>query len=270
MHPRFREIVTHARREGLRVIDRCNLTILGEPGYADLAAFLAEQGVEVTASLPCYSRENVDRQRGDGVFEASIAGLKTLNRLGYGVDGSGLILNLVYNPQGPSLPPPQARLEADYKARLAEGFGIPFSHLLTITNQPIARFGSTLVSKGQFNGYMQLLRDSDRPENLDAVMCRSLISVDWQGYLYDCDFNQMLDLPMAMPGLIGRICATCSGPRAWTTATLSSPAPTARGRTSSRVTSRHFDHSNARRAFMSRTNRPYGLTCSHISGVSAA
>lgn len=184
MHPRFREIVTHARREGLRVIDRCNLTIL------------AEQGVEVTASLPCYSRENVDRQRGDGVFEASIAGLKTLNRLGYGMDGSGLILKLVYNPQGPRLPPPQARL--------AEDFGIPFSHLLTITNQPIARFGSTLVSKGQFNGYMQLLRDSYRPENLDAVMCRSLISVDWQGYLYDCDFNQMLDLPMAMPGLIGR------------------------------------------------------------------
>lgn len=184
MHPRFREIVTHARREGLRVIDRCNLTIL------------AEQGVEVTASLPCYSRENVDRQRGDGVFEASIAGLKTLNRLGYGMDGSGLILKLVYNPQGPRLPPPQARLAAD--------FGIHFSHLLTITNQPIARFGSTLVSKGQFNGYMQLLRDSYRPENLDAVMCRSLISVDWQGYLYDCDFNQMLDLPMAMPGLIGR------------------------------------------------------------------
>ncbi|MEE4461765.1 arsenosugar biosynthesis radical SAM (seleno)protein ArsS [Azotobacter chroococcum] len=204
MHPRFREIVTHARREGLRVIDRCNLTILGEPGYEDLAAFLAEQGVEVTASLPCYSRENVDRQRGDGVFEASIAGLKTLNRLGYGMDGSGLILNLVYNPQGPRLPPPQARLEADYKARLAEDFGIHFSHLLTITNQPIARFGSTLVSKGQFNDYMQLLRDSYRPENLDAVMCRSLISVDWQGYLYDCDFNQMLDLPMAMPGLIGR------------------------------------------------------------------
>ena len=204
MHPRFREIVRHARREGLRVIDRCNLTILSEPGYEDLAAFLAEQGVEVTASLPCYSRENVDRQRGDGVFAASIAGLRQLNRLGYGQDGSGLLLNLVFNPQGPSLPPPQRQLEAEYKAHLAEDFDIQFNHLLTITNQPIARFGSTLVSKGQFSGYMQLLRDSYRAANLEAVMCRSLVSVDWQGYLYDCDFNQMLDLPMAMPGLIGR------------------------------------------------------------------
>lgn len=204
MHPRFREIVTHARREGLRVIDRCNLTILGEPGYEDLAQFLADQGVEVSASLPCYSRENVDKQRGDGVFEASIAGLKKLNQLGYGTEGSGLILNLVFNPQGPSLPPPQARLEADYKAHLAEDFSVSFNHLLTITNQPIARFGSTLVSKGQFGDYMQLLRDSYRPENLDAVMCRSLVSVDWQGFLYDCDFNQMLELPMATTAVIGR------------------------------------------------------------------
>lgn len=204
MHPRFREIVTHARREGLRVIDRCNLTILSEPGYEDLAVFLADQGVEVTASLPCYSQENVDKQRGDGVFEASISGLRQLNRLGYGADDSGLILNLVYNPQGPNLPPAQDQLEADYKAHLAQDFGICFNHLLTITNQPIARFGSTLVSKGQFGSYMQLLRDSYRPANLDAVMCRSLISVDWQGYLYDCDFNQMLELPMALDGLIGR------------------------------------------------------------------
>ncbi|MCQ4310832.1 arsenosugar biosynthesis radical SAM protein ArsS [Pseudomonas stutzeri] len=204
MHPRFREIVVHARRERLRVIDRCNLTILSEPGYEGLAAFLAEQQVEVTASLPCYSRENVDRQRGDGVFEASIAGLLQLNALGYGEEGGGLILNLVYNPQGPMLPPPQAQLEADYKAHLAEDFGIHFNHLLTITNQPIARFGSTLVSKGQFSDYMQLLRDSYRPENLGGVMCRNLVSVDWQGYLYDCDFNQMLDLPMPLPGLIDR------------------------------------------------------------------
>ncbi|MFZ3207037.1 MAG: arsenosugar biosynthesis radical SAM (seleno)protein ArsS [Pseudomonas sp.] len=204
MHPRFRELVRHARREGLRVIDRCNLTILSEPGYADLADFLAAQGVEVSASLPCYSRDNVDKQRGDGVFDASIAGLQQLNKLGYGLDGSGLILNLVYNPQGASLPPPQAQLEADYKAHLAEDFGIYFNNLLTITNQPIARFGSTLVSKGTFNSYMQLLRDSYRPENLDAVMCKSLLSVDWQGYLYDCDFNQMLELPLVMPGLIGR------------------------------------------------------------------
>ena len=196
MHPRFRELVRHARREGLRVIDRCNLTILGEPGYEGLADFLAEQRVEVTASLPCYSRENVDGQRGDGVFEASIAGLHQLNGLGYSAPDSGLVLNLVYNPQGPSLPPPQAALEADYRTHLAEDFGIRFNHLLTITNQPIARFGSTLVSKGHFNDYMQLLRDSYRPENLDGVMCRHLISVDWQGYLYDCDFNQMLGLPM--------------------------------------------------------------------------
>lgn len=204
MHPRFRELVQHARREGLRVIDRCNLTILSEPGYEDLADFLTEHRVEVTASLPCYSRENVDRQRGDGVFEASIAGLLRLNRLGYGEPDSGLVLNLVYNPQGPSLPPPQAGLEADYKEHLAEDFGIRFNHLLTITNQPIARFGSTLVSRGQFNDYMQLLRDSYRAENVEAVMCRHLVSVDWQGYLYDCDFNQMLGLPMPLPGLIER------------------------------------------------------------------
>ena len=204
MHPRFREIVLHARREGLRVIDRCTLTILSEPGYEDLAEFLAANGVEVSASLPCYSRDNVDQQRGDGVFDASIKGLHKLNALGYGIDGSGLTLNLVYNPQGPSLPPPQASLEADYKAHLAEDFGIHFNQLLTITNQPIARFGSTLISKGQFNGYMQLLRDSYRAENLDGLMCRSLVSVDWQGYLYDCDFSQMLDLPLELPELIGR------------------------------------------------------------------
>ncbi len=204
MHPRFREIVRHARAAGLRVIDRCNLTILSEPGFEDLADFLAGQQVEISASLPCYSRDNVDKQRGDGVFEASIRGLQALNRLGYGVEGSGLLLNLVYNPQGPSLPPPQAQLELDYKAHLADDFGIVFNQLLTITNQPIARFGSTLVSKGQFNGYLQLLRDSYRPQNLEAVMCKSLISVDWQGYLYDCDFNQMLDLPLHMPDLISR------------------------------------------------------------------
>lgn len=202
LHPRFRELVVHARRAGLRVIDRCNLTILDEPGQEDLAEFLAGEGVEVTASLPCYGRENVDRQRGEGVFARSIEGLRRLNALGYGA-GGGLLLNLVYNPQGPSLPPPQAALEADYKAHLADEFGIAFDHLLTIANQPIARFGSTLVSKGQFNAYLQLLRDSYRAENLAALMCRSLVSVDWQGYLYDCDFNQMLGLPLELK-LIGR------------------------------------------------------------------
>jgi radical SAM/Cys-rich protein len=196
MHPRFREIVAHARREGLQVIDRCNLTILTEPGYEGLAEFLAEHQVIVSASLPCYSRDNVDKQRGDGVFERSIQGLQMLNALGYGQPESDLQLNLVYNPQGPSLPPPQAALQADYKSHLYEDFGIVFDQLHTITNQPIARFGSTLVSKGQFNDYMQLLRDNFSEQNMASLMCRSMVSVDWQGYLYDCDFNQMLDLPM--------------------------------------------------------------------------
>ncbi len=199
MHPRFRELVRFARSTGVRVIDRCNLTILSEPGHEDLAVFLAEQGVEISASMPCYSRELVDRQRGDGVFAASIAGLRQLNSLGYGVAGSGRVLNLVYNPQGPSLPPAQAALEADFKSHLQEDFGIVFNNLLTVTNQPISRFGSTLVSKGQFNDYMQLLRSSYRAENLKDVMCRSLVSVDWQGYLYDCDFNQMLELDLQLP-----------------------------------------------------------------------
>ena len=206
MHPRFRELVSYARDAGIRVIDRCNLTILREPGHEDLAEFLAAQKVEISASMPCYSRELVDRQRGDGVFEASIAGLLQLNSLGYGVEGSGLVLNLVYNPQGPSLPPPQATLEADFKAHLLEDFGIVFNHLLTVTNQPIARFGSTLISKGQFHDYMQLLRSSYSAANLKTVMCRSLVSVDWQGYLYDCDFNQMLelDLEFATPDVLAR------------------------------------------------------------------
>ena len=194
LYPQFRELVAAARALGVRVIDRCNLTILSEPGQEGLAAFLAAQGVEITASLPCYSAANVDRQRGDGVFERSIAGLRELNALGYGDGTSGLVLNLVYNPQGPSLPPPQAALEADYKRELMQHFGIRFDHLFALTNMPVQRFGSTLVSKGTFATYMQLLRSSYRAENLDTVMCRSLVSVDWQGFLYDCDFNQMLGL----------------------------------------------------------------------------
>jgi radical SAM/Cys-rich protein len=194
LNEHFRHLVRQARAMGVRVIDRCNLTILSEPGQEDLAAFLAEQGVEVTASLPCYSPANVDRQRGDGVFERSIAGLRQLNALGYGDPARGLVLNLVYNPQGAVLPPPQRPLEADYKRELLLHFGIRFDHLFALTNMPIQRFGSTLVSKGTFGTYMQLLRDSYRPENLETVMCRSLLSVDWQGFLYDCDFNQMLGL----------------------------------------------------------------------------
>lgn len=194
LNEHFRQLVRQARALGVRVIDRCNLTILSEPGQEDLAAFLAEQGVEVTASLPCYSPANVDRQRGDGVFERSIAGLRQLNALGYGDPARGLVLNLVYNPQGPSLPPPQGPLEADYKRELLLHFGIRFDHLFALTNMPIQRFGSTLVSKGTFGTYMQLLRGSYRAENLETVMCRSLLSVDWQGFLYDCDFNQMLGL----------------------------------------------------------------------------
>jgi radical SAM/Cys-rich protein len=197
----FRRLVVAARQLGVRVIDRCNLTILSEPGQEDLAEFLAAQQVEVTASLPCYSLERVDRQRGEGVFDRSIAGLQALNRLGYGVPGSGLVLNLVYNPQGAVLPPPQGPLEADYKRELMQHFGIQFNQLFALTNMPIQRFGSSLISKGQFKPYMQLLKDSFQAANLDTVMCRSLVSVDYQGQLYDCDFNQMLQLPAGAPAL---------------------------------------------------------------------
>ena len=196
LNENFRRLVTSARAMNVRVIDRCNLTILGEPGQEDTAEFLAANQVEVSASLPCYSQENVDKQRGEGVFEKSIEGLKKLNLLGYGKPDSGLILNLVFNPQGPKLPPSQEQLEADYHRLLNENFGIAFNHLFTITNMPIQRFGSTLISKGQFEGYMDLLVSSFQAHNLDSVMCRSLLSVDYLGYVYDCDFNQMLGLPL--------------------------------------------------------------------------
>lgn len=198
LNTHFRRLVTGARALGVRVIDRCNLTILSEPGHEDLASFLAEQQVEVTASLPCYSQANVDKQRGDGVFERSIDALQRLNALGYGSPGSGLILNLVYNPQGPVLPPGQQQLQADYKRELTTHFGIVFNQLYVLANMPIKRFGSMLVSKGQFSDYMRLLKDNFSAANLEAVMCRSLVSVDWQGYLYDCDFNQMLGLPLRL------------------------------------------------------------------------
>jgi radical SAM/Cys-rich protein len=193
LHPLFRELVSRARELGVHVIDRCNLTILLEPGQEDLAQFLAGHDVEITASLPCYTEELVDRQRGKGVYEKSIRGLRKLNAVGYGTD---LALNLVYNPQGPTLPPAQDRLEADYRRILGEQHGVVFSRLFTLANMPIQRFGSTLISKGQFNAYMQLLHEAHRDENLETVMCRTQLSVDWQGYVYDCDFNQMLDLPL--------------------------------------------------------------------------
>jgi radical SAM/Cys-rich protein len=196
LHPRFRWLVEAARRQAVKVIDRCNLTILSEPGQEDLADFLAAQGVEVVASLPCYLEENVDGQRGKGVFERSIAGLGRLNALGYGQAGSGLELHLVYNPLGPSLPPPQAGLEAAYKQELLARYGIVFNRLYSLANMPILRFGSTLVSRGQFGDYMRLLKGSHNPDNLEHVMCRDLVSVDWRGRLYDCDFNQMLGLPL--------------------------------------------------------------------------
>jgi radical SAM/Cys-rich protein len=200
LHPDFRELVSRARGLGVQVVDRCNLTILLEPGHEDLAEFLARNRVQVTASLPCYTEELVDRQRGKGVYERSIQALRKLNTLGYGAPGSGLELNLVYNPQGPSLPPAQEQLEADYKRVLGGRFGVVFNSLFTLANMPIQRFGSTLVSKGQFNAYMRLLHGAHREENLEAVMCRTLLSVDWQGYVYDCDFNQMLGLPLSLKG----------------------------------------------------------------------
>jgi radical SAM/Cys-rich protein len=202
LHPRFRWLVQEASKLGVKAIDRCNLTILSEPGQEGLAEFLAGQGVEIIASLPCYLEENVDGQRGKGVFERSIAGLKKLNVLGYGQAGSGLGLNLVFNPQGAGLPPAQAGLEAAYKRELQARYGIVFNRLYTLANMPILRFGSTLVSKGQFADYMRLLRSSHSPDNLGQVMCRELVSVDWRGRLYDCDFNQMLGIPAAGPATL--------------------------------------------------------------------
>ena len=194
LHPQFRELVVKVRALDVKVIDRCNLTILSEPDQEDLAEFLAQQKVEIVASLPCYQQENVDKQRGKGVFELSIEGLQKLNRLGYGKPGSNLSLHLVYNPQGPELPPAQAPLEAAYKKTLMQDFGIEFNQLFALSNMPINRFGSTLVSNRTFHDYISLLKNSHDNDNLDGVMCRNMVSVDWQGYIYDCDFNQMLGL----------------------------------------------------------------------------
>jgi radical SAM/Cys-rich protein len=202
LHPEFRRIVDAARSLGVHVIDRCNLTVLHEPGLEWLAEYLAARRVEIVASLPCYLAENVDRQRGEGVFEASIRALKRLNALGYGDPEGEQVLSLVYNPQGPTLPPPQAALECDYRRELEGRYGIHFTRLLTLTNMPIQRFRATLRKQGRLEEYATLLRRAHRDENLQAVMCRRLVSVDWRGYLYDCDFNQMLGIPLAgRPGM---------------------------------------------------------------------
>ncbi len=200
INPYFRYLVRSGRQLGVHVIDRCNLTILEEPGYEDLGEYLAANQVEIIASLPCYLEENVDRQRGKGVYQVSIRALRALNELGYGRDGSDLTLNLIYNPLGPTLPPPQSTLEAEYKRELGKRYGIVFNHLYTLTNMPIQRFGSLLISKGQFKSYMTLLRDAHQEKNTESVMCRSLVSIDWRGYVYDCDFNQMLGLPLYVSG----------------------------------------------------------------------
>ena len=200
MNPSFRFLVEEARRRGRRVIDRCNLTIFFEDGYGDLPEFLAAQQVHVVASLPCYTAGNVDKQRGRGVFDGSIEGLRRLNACGYGRPGSRLRLDLVYNPLGPSLPPPQAKLEADYREELGRLFGIEFHSLLTITNMPIRRFAWTLERTGKQAEYMSLLVNHFNPATVDGLMCRTLVSVGHDGRIYDCDFNQMLDMPIGSAG----------------------------------------------------------------------
>ncbi|MEE7624980.1 arsenosugar biosynthesis radical SAM (seleno)protein ArsS [Methylobacter sp. Wu8] len=196
MNPHFRYLVTQALDRGLKVIDRCNLVILMEPGFEWLAGFLAKNRVEIVASLPCYLKDNVDKQRGKGTFDASITALQKLNALGYGQVSSDLQLNLVFNPQGATLPPEQQALERDYKQHLHEHFGIVFNHLFALANLPVQRFGSVLLSTGQFDNYMNLLKNNFQAPNLDKVMCKNTLSVDWQGKVYDCDFNQMLKLPL--------------------------------------------------------------------------
>lgn len=211
MNPHFRYLVRRALDKGLKVIDRCNLVILLEPGYQDIAEFLASNQVEIVASLPCYLEDNVDKQRGKGTFKDSIQALQQLNQLGYGKDDSGLTLNLVFNPQGASLPPDQLSLELAYKQYLHEHYGIVFNQLFAMVNLPVQRFGSQLISKGLFDDYMQLLKDNFQSQNLEKVMCKNTLSVDWQGFVYDCDFNQMLQLPLAGKKNHIRDVADCNG-----------------------------------------------------------
>lgn len=194
LNPSFRFLVRQARYQGHHVMDRCNLTVLFEPGQEDLVEFLAGMEVEIVASLPCYLEENVEKQRGRGVYEKSVEALRRLNAVGYGQEGSGLTLNLVYNPVAAHLPPPQEKLESDYKRELDARFGLRFNHLYTLTNMPIARFAHMLQREGQLDAYLELLATAFNPTTLDGLMCRHLVSVSWDGFLYDCDFNQMLDL----------------------------------------------------------------------------
>ena len=196
MNPHFRALFERAHALGVQLMDRCNPTIIEEPGYDWIPAFLAEHRVQVVASLPCYQSDNVEKQRGKGSFDASIAGLLKLNEQGYGDPDSGLELDLVYNPVGAHLPPDQVKLEQVYRDFLGREFGLRFNKLFAIANMPIQRWGSLLLSTGQFDDYMETLQSAHRPENMDSVMCRNLISVDWQGYVYDCDFNQMLHLDL--------------------------------------------------------------------------
>jgi len=194
LHPKFKELVTEVRNINVEVMDRCNLTILTETGQEELASFLASNKVQITASLPCYLKDNVDKQRGKGVFEKSILGLKILNSYGYGKTGKGLILNLVYNPSGPQLPPSQKELEDTYRYELKERYGIYFSNLFVLANMPINRYEKYLNIIGKLKEYNKLLKDNHNASNLNSVMCKSTLSVDWEGYLYDCDFNQQLGI----------------------------------------------------------------------------
>ena len=201
LNPGFRPFVEALRNRGIHVIDRCNLTVLLQPGLEDTGAFLATHGVEIVASLPCYLQQNVDGQRGKGVYDASIKSLQILNGLGYGRPDSGLKLNLVYNPSGPFLPPPQQQLEADYRSRLLDDHGIVFNELFCLTNVPIKRYAEWLDRQNELENYQRLLEDSFNAATLPHLMCRNLVSIDWRGFVYDCDFNQMLDMPS--PGLDG-------------------------------------------------------------------
>lgn len=199
MNPHFEYLVSESRALGKTVLDRCNLTVFSVKGKSHLPRFLADHRVEIIASLPCYLEENVDAQRGQGVFARSLDALRQLNARGYGDEGTGLVLNLVYNPLGPHLPPEQRELEATYKDELLSRFGIRFNHLYAITNMPINRFLNDLYAQGRYEAYMSLLVENFNPHSLETVMCRSLLSVGWNGRLYDCDFNQMLDLPVDRP-----------------------------------------------------------------------